>query len=163
DGVLLPQQRGGGGRGGADAGGRPGADPRLGRAPRERDAGGVLGAGRRALPVGPPGSVLPGHRRGPRDPRAGRCPPHPQPPFPAGRSDADLGAAFHELFLPIALAFRPDLVIVSAGFDAHEDDPLGGMLCTERGFAAMCSAVKSLAEEVAGGRLVLLLEGGYSL
>jgi acetoin utilization deacetylase AcuC-like enzyme len=84
-------------------------------------------------------------------------------PFPAGRSDADLGAAFHEVFLPIADAFRPDLVIVSAGFDAHEDDPLGGMLLTERGFAAMCSAMKSLAEEVAGGRLVLLLEGGYSL
>jgi acetoin utilization deacetylase AcuC-like enzyme len=84
-------------------------------------------------------------------------------PFPAGRTDADLGAAFHELFLPVAHAFRPDMVIVSAGFDAHEDDPLGGMLCTERGFAAMCSAMKSLAEEVAGGRLVLLLEGGYSL
>ncbi|HZX41760.1 MAG TPA: histone deacetylase [Myxococcaceae bacterium] len=84
-------------------------------------------------------------------------------PFPAGRTDADLGAAFHDLFLPIAHAFRPDVVIVSAGFDAHEDDPLGGMLATERGFAAMCSAVKSLADEVAGGRLVLLLEGGYSL
>ena len=84
-------------------------------------------------------------------------------PFPAGRNDADLGAAFHELFLPVAQAFRPHLVIVSAGFDAHEDDPLGGMLCTERGFAAMCSAMKSLAEEVADGRLVLLLEGGYSL
>jgi acetoin utilization deacetylase AcuC-like enzyme len=55
------------------------------------------------------------------------------------------------------------LIIVSAGFDAHEDDPLGGMLATERGFAAMCSAMKSLAEETAGGRLVLLLEGGYSL
>ena len=84
-------------------------------------------------------------------------------PFPAGRTDADLGAAFQDLFLPVAQAFRPELIIVSAGFDAHEDDPLGGMLCTERGFAAMCSAVKSLAEEVAGGRLVLLLEGGYSL
>ena len=84
-------------------------------------------------------------------------------PFPAGRTDADLGAAFHDVFLPVAQAFRPELVVVSAGFDAHEDDPLGGMLCTERGFAAMCSAMKSLADEVAGGRLVLLLEGGYSL
>jgi len=84
-------------------------------------------------------------------------------PFPAARTDADMGAAFHDVFLPVAQAFRPELVIVSAGFDAHEDDPLGGMLCTERGFAAMCSAVKSLADEVAGGRLVLLLEGGYSL
>jgi acetoin utilization deacetylase AcuC-like enzyme len=84
-------------------------------------------------------------------------------PFPAGRTDADLGAAFYDVFLPVAQAFRPTLLLVSAGFDAHEDDPLGGMLCTERGFAAMCSAVKSLADEVAGGRLVLLLEGGYSL
>jgi acetoin utilization deacetylase AcuC-like enzyme len=83
--------------------------------------------------------------------------------LPGGRTDADFGAVFHDLFLPLATAFRPGLVIVSAGFDPHEDDPLGGMLCTERGFAAMCSLVKQLAEETAGGRLVLVLEGGYSL
>ena len=52
---------------------------------------------------------------------------------------------------------------MSAGFDPHEADPIGGMNVTERGFAAMCSAVKSLAEEVCGGKLVLLLEGGYDL
>jgi acetoin utilization deacetylase AcuC-like enzyme len=83
--------------------------------------------------------------------------------LPGGRSDADFGAVFHDLLLPVATAFRPDLVIVSAGFDCHEDDPLGGMLCTERGFAAMCTLVKQLAEATAGGRLVLILEGGYSL
>jgi acetoin utilization deacetylase AcuC-like enzyme len=83
--------------------------------------------------------------------------------LPGGRTDADFGAVFHDLFLPIAAAFKPELVIVSAGFDPHEDDPLGGMLCTERGFAAMCSRTKQLADETAGGRLVLLLEGGYSL
>ncbi|MGO8968691.1 MAG: histone deacetylase [Myxococcaceae bacterium] len=83
--------------------------------------------------------------------------------LPGGRTDADFGAVFHDLLLPIASGFAPHLVIVSAGFDPHEDDPLGGMLCTERGFAAMCSVVKQLAEATSGGRLVLLLEGGYSL
>jgi acetoin utilization deacetylase AcuC-like enzyme len=83
--------------------------------------------------------------------------------LPGGRNDADFGAVFHDLLLPVARAFAPELVIVSAGFDPHEDDPLGGMLCTERGFAAMCSLVKQFADATAGGRLVLLLEGGYSL
>jgi acetoin utilization deacetylase AcuC-like enzyme len=83
--------------------------------------------------------------------------------LPGGRGDADFGAVFHDLFLPVAAAFRPDLIIVSAGFDPHEDDPIGGMLCTERGFAAMCSLVKQLADETAGGKLALVLEGGYSL
>ncbi len=83
--------------------------------------------------------------------------------LPAGRTDADFGAVFHDLLLPVAAAFAPDLVIVSAGFDPHEDDPIGGMVCTERGFAAMCTLVKQFADATAHGRLVLLLEGGYSL
>lgn len=84
-------------------------------------------------------------------------------PLPSGQADPDYGAVFHEIFLPIAERFRPDLVIVSAGFDPHRSDPIGGMLVTERGFAAMASAVKQLAERCANGRLVLLLEGGYDL
>jgi acetoin utilization deacetylase AcuC-like enzyme len=83
--------------------------------------------------------------------------------LPAGQTDADFGAVFHELFLPVGQAFRPDLVLVSAGFDAHERDPLAGMSVTERGFASMCSAVRDLAESACGGKLVLLLEGGYDL
>ena len=83
--------------------------------------------------------------------------------LPAGQGDADYGAVFHEVFLPRAQQYRPDLILVSAGFDPHRADPLGGMDVTERGFAAMCSATKSLAEEVCGGKLVLLLEGGYDL
>ncbi|MDY7231918.1 histone deacetylase family protein [Hyalangium rubrum] len=83
--------------------------------------------------------------------------------LPGGASDADYGALFQELFLPIADAFRPQLVLVSAGFDPHRHDPIGGMLLSERGFAAMCSAMKALADSLCGGRLVLLLEGGYSL
>jgi acetoin utilization deacetylase AcuC-like enzyme len=83
--------------------------------------------------------------------------------LPAGRTDADYGAVFHEIFLPIGLAYAPDLLIVSAGFDPHQNDPLGGMEVTERGFAAMAARVKELAEQVCGGRLVLMLEGGYDL
>jgi acetoin utilization deacetylase AcuC-like enzyme len=83
--------------------------------------------------------------------------------LPGGQRDADYGAVFHDVFLPIARQFRPEVILVSAGFDAHQDDPIGGMNVTERGFAAMASAVRSLAAEVAGGKLVLLLEGGYDL
>jgi acetoin utilization deacetylase AcuC-like enzyme len=84
-------------------------------------------------------------------------------PLPAGQTDADFGAVFHDLFLPVMQSFQPELILVSAGFDPHERDPLGGMRVTERGFAAMCSATARLADEVCGGRLILLLEGGYDL
>ena len=83
--------------------------------------------------------------------------------LPGGQTDADYGAVFHDLFLPIADAYQPDLVIVSAGFDAHRADPLGGMDVTERGFAAMCTGMRDLARRHAAGKLVLLLEGGYEV
>ena len=83
--------------------------------------------------------------------------------MPAGQGDADYGAVFHDLFLPAARAFAPDLVLVSAGFDPHERDPLADMHVTERGFAAMATAMAALAADSCGGKLVLLLEGGYDL
>lgn len=83
--------------------------------------------------------------------------------LPGGLGDADYGAVFHELLLPVAQRYRPELVLVSAGFDPHRNDPLGGMNVTERGFAAMCSAARAISEEVCGGKLALLLEGGYDL
>jgi acetoin utilization deacetylase AcuC-like enzyme len=83
--------------------------------------------------------------------------------LPGGQGDADYGAVFHDLFLPVAQQFRPDLVLVSAGFDPHQADPIGGMRVSERGFAAMCSAARQLAEGSCDGKLVLLLEGGYDL
>jgi acetoin utilization deacetylase AcuC-like enzyme len=83
--------------------------------------------------------------------------------LPAGQEDGDYGAVFHDVFLPVGMAFRPDLVIVSAGFDAHARDPLAQMRATERGFAAMCTGVRQLAESCCAGRLVLVLEGGYDL
>jgi acetoin utilization deacetylase AcuC-like enzyme len=84
-------------------------------------------------------------------------------PLPGGQDDADYGAVFEALFLPVVAEFKPDLVLVSAGFDPHDADPLGGMSVTERGFAAMCSSLKQLAEAQCGGKLLLLLEGGYDL
>ena len=64
--------------------------------------------------------------------------------------------------MPLGRAYRPELVLVSAGFDAHRDDPLGSCACTDEGFAAMTASVRRLAEEldVPAG---LVLEGGYDL
>jgi len=84
-------------------------------------------------------------------------------PLPAGATDGDYRRMLADLLVPAADRFRPDLVLVSAGFDAHRLDPLGGMGLTEEGFADLCAVVKSIAEAHAGGRLVLVLEGGYDL
>jgi acetoin utilization deacetylase AcuC-like enzyme len=64
---------------------------------------------------------------------------------------------------PIGLRFAPDLVLVSAGYDAHRADPLGGMRLTEQGFAALAGSVARIADASAGGRIGLFLEGGYDL
>jgi len=84
-------------------------------------------------------------------------------PLPAGSTDSDYMRVFQEQLKPAALAFCPEFVLISAGFDAHMDDPLGGMNVTERGFAQMTQIVKIIAEECCDGRLVSVLEGGYSL
>jgi len=84
-------------------------------------------------------------------------------PLPGGMGDGDYAAMFREVLVPVAEAFRPDLVLVSAGFDAHRDDPLGEMLVSAEGFAGLCGVVREVAEASAGGRLALVLEGGYDL
>jgi acetoin utilization deacetylase AcuC-like enzyme len=84
-------------------------------------------------------------------------------PLEAGQTDADFGVVFTELVEPVAHAFQPDLVLVSAGFDAHRRDPLGQMRLTERGFAAMCTSLMDVAASSAQGRIALFLEGGYDL
>jgi acetoin utilization deacetylase AcuC-like enzyme len=84
-------------------------------------------------------------------------------PLPAGCRDADYLAAFRQVLVPFATRFRPDLILVSAGYDAHEDDPLGGMWITTGGFAALTAEVAALADRLCGGRLAFVLEGGYSL
>ena len=84
-------------------------------------------------------------------------------PLPADLGDGDYAAVFESLLVPVAEQFRPDLVLVSAGFDAHRDDPLADMAVTEDGFAHLCGVVTRLADRWAGGRLALILEGGYNI
>jgi acetoin utilization deacetylase AcuC-like enzyme len=84
-------------------------------------------------------------------------------PMPAGCGDAEYVGVFQRILAPAARAFRPDYWIVSCGFDAHEDDPLAAMRVTQSGYAAMTAIVRALAEELSGGRMLFVLEGGYSL
>jgi acetoin utilization deacetylase AcuC-like enzyme/formylglycine-generating enzyme required for sulfatase activity len=84
-------------------------------------------------------------------------------PLPAGSGDDHYVKAFEEKLVPAASSFGPDFVLVSAGFDAHEGDLLGGMRVTDRGFAKLTQIVKNIAEKFCSGRLVSVLEGGYRL
>ena len=84
-------------------------------------------------------------------------------PLPAGTGDAEYLQVFREVLRPAIDAFKPELILISAGFDAHRDDPLASMEVTEAGFAAMTGIVRAAAEDHCGGRLVSVLEGGYNL
>jgi acetoin utilization deacetylase AcuC-like enzyme len=84
-------------------------------------------------------------------------------PLPAGCSDAEYLRVFEEIVVPAADKFEPDWILVSAGFDPHRRDPLGGMNVTEEGFGAMAQILLRLAERHAGGKIAFLLEGGYDL
>ncbi|MGM0576656.1 MAG: histone deacetylase family protein [Myxococcota bacterium] len=84
-------------------------------------------------------------------------------PFRGPARGADFLRAFREVLVPVAAEYRPDLVLVSAGFDAHQRDPLGGMRVTDEGYAALCGVVREIAQEHADGRVALALEGGYDL
>lgn len=84
-------------------------------------------------------------------------------PLPAGSGDAVAIDAFERVLVPAADAFRPDLVLVTAGFDAHRDDPLAALGLTAPGYAELTRIVMEIAARHAGGRLVSLLEGGYDL
>jgi acetoin utilization deacetylase AcuC-like enzyme len=84
-------------------------------------------------------------------------------PLPSGTGDAGYLMVFREILYPVALEFRPDIVIVSAGHDPHRADPLGGMKVTTAGFGAMAGVVKEIAEVCCEGRLAASLEGGYNL
>ncbi|MGH7770175.1 MAG: histone deacetylase family protein [Candidatus Binatia bacterium] len=84
-------------------------------------------------------------------------------PLPAGSGDAEYSRVFNEIVVPVAEKFAPDWILVSAGFDPHRRDPLGGMNVTESGFAAMAAMLMRLAEKHAGGKIAFLLEGGYDL
>jgi acetoin utilization deacetylase AcuC-like enzyme len=84
-------------------------------------------------------------------------------PLPAGSGDEEVTRAFSEKLAPAAQRFKPEFVLVSAGFDARAGDPLGGMKVTDEGFARLTAIVAGIAGEYASGRIVSSLEGGYSL
>jgi acetoin utilization deacetylase AcuC-like enzyme len=84
-------------------------------------------------------------------------------PLEVGAVDEDYETAFASVVIPVLRQFAPDLVIVSAGFDAHERDPLGGMRLTTPAFAAMTSELRAVADECCQGRIVAAVEGGYDL
>ena len=84
-------------------------------------------------------------------------------PLPAGCGDAEYLRVFHDVVVPAAKKFAPEWILVSAGFDPHRRDPLGGMEVTESGFTDMARLLLQLAAEHAGGKIAFLLEGGYDL
>ncbi len=83
--------------------------------------------------------------------------------LPGGSRDADYAAVFDHVFLPALARFKPDVLLISAGFDAFEHDPLAGMRVTRGGFAAMARRLRRAADLWSGGRAVVVLEGGYDL
>ncbi len=84
-------------------------------------------------------------------------------PISAGAGDEEYVRLFEEKLLPAADDFAPDIVFISAGFDAYENDPLGGMGVTHGGFGQMTQIIKEIAERHCGGRIVSVLEGGYDI
>lgn len=84
-------------------------------------------------------------------------------PLPEGTEDAEFLRAYDEKIGPALAAFGPELIVVSAGYDAHALDPLGGMKLSTECFAQLTQRVQAWAQKLCQGRLVLLLEGGYHL
>jgi len=84
-------------------------------------------------------------------------------PLEAGAADADYRLLFEEVVVPVLRQFKPDVLLVSAGFDAHERDPLASMRLTTASFGAMTLELRRVAEECCNGRMALVTEGGYDL
>ncbi len=84
-------------------------------------------------------------------------------PLSPGYGDSDFFKIFKQILYPIASAFKPEWIFVSAGFDTYVDDPLGGMKVTPQGYAAMTRLIMDFAKAYASERLAFTLEGGYHL
>ncbi len=84
-------------------------------------------------------------------------------PLSAGHGDDDFIALYSHLLPRAAERFKPDLVLVSAGYDAHDFDPLGSMHISDEGFGILTEIVRRVAEVYADGRVAMMLEGGYDL
>jgi acetoin utilization deacetylase AcuC-like enzyme len=84
-------------------------------------------------------------------------------PFPAGSGHSEIVGAFRELFIPAVDQFKPDLILISAGFDSRAGDPLGQFLLTDEDFRQLTELMTDVAARHCHNRLVSVLEGGYSL
>jgi acetoin utilization deacetylase AcuC-like enzyme len=84
-------------------------------------------------------------------------------PLPEGSGDVDYLRAFELLIEPLVVRFQPQLLLISAGYDAHRDDPLANMRLSTIGYGLMMARLRTLAARVCRGRLVAALEGGYNL
>lgn len=84
-------------------------------------------------------------------------------PLRAGMEDQEYLAVFRDILVPVALEYSPELVMISAGFDAHARDPLADMQLTDDAYARMTQALLDVAEKCCGGKVVVVLEGGYNL
>ncbi len=83
-------------------------------------------------------------------------------PLEAGLGDNEYLLVFNEILVPVARRFQPELVLVSAGYDAHWQDTISNMTVTTMGFARMTKIIKAICDELCPGRLVFTLEGGYN-
>ena len=84
-------------------------------------------------------------------------------PLEAGATDADHAVIWNRVIDPALVRFAPDLIVVSAGFDGHQDDPLGSQRMTTSGFRAWLTAIRARAQQTCEGRLAVVTEGGYDL
>ena len=84
-------------------------------------------------------------------------------PLAAGTKDDEIERLYAEVAIPKVRAFKPDLLMISAGFDAHQQDPLGQLRMTTEGFGRLTRALLDMADEVCDGKVVLVTEGGYDL
>ncbi len=84
-------------------------------------------------------------------------------PMPAGCDDADYHQIFEERVVPALLNYQPELLIVSAGFDAHQLDPLGGMKVSSQGFKMMAEKIEEIRKKLSKIPVLYALEGGYDL
>ncbi|MBU1006149.1 MAG: histone deacetylase [Candidatus Omnitrophica bacterium] len=84
-------------------------------------------------------------------------------PMSAGSGDSEYMKVFRDMVIPMAKDFKPEFILISAGFDGHENDPLSSTNLTEKGYGKMTELVKDIAVAYAKGRVVSVLEGGYNL
>jgi acetoin utilization deacetylase AcuC-like enzyme len=84
-------------------------------------------------------------------------------PLPAEVDDEGHKRVFEEVLVPLARRYEPQLVLISAGYDSHVADPLGGMAVSVAGFYELARIVRGLADELSGGRVAAVLEGGYNV